>query len=169
MEQFLALCPRQHTAALSPGVAHHVGALQSCASQSCALPMLPLLGKGVDESGAKVKADPEKVKAFRESLAKLGDVYVSDAFGTAHRAHSSMVGDGFTIKASGFLVAKELEVIRPALAQEHGRGGGRTVPQPLATSRGLSQPPAHAQSLGLRQGARRAHEARACHSWRCAD
>lgn len=42
-------------------------------------------GKGVDASGAKVKADPAKVKAFRESLRKLADVYVNDAFGTAHR------------------------------------------------------------------------------------
>lgn len=38
-------------------------------------------GKGVDASGAKVKADPEKVKAFRASLRKLGDVYINDAFG----------------------------------------------------------------------------------------
>lgn len=38
-------------------------------------------GKGIDASGAKVKADPEKVKAFRSSLRKLGDVYVNDAFG----------------------------------------------------------------------------------------
>lgn len=38
-------------------------------------------GKGVDATGAKVKADPEKVKAFRDSLRKLGDVYINDAFG----------------------------------------------------------------------------------------
>ena len=38
-------------------------------------------GKGVDADGNKVKADPEKVKAFRESLRKLADVYVNDAFG----------------------------------------------------------------------------------------
>lgn len=38
-------------------------------------------GKGVDASGAKAKADPEKVKAFRASLRKLGDVYINDAFG----------------------------------------------------------------------------------------
>ncbi len=49
-----------------------------------------------------------QVKKFRSSLAKLGDVYVNDAFGTAHRAHSSMVGEGYEIRASGFLLKKEL-------------------------------------------------------------
>lgn len=48
------------------------------------------------------------MKKFRSSLAKLGDVYVNDAFGTAHRAHSSMVGEGYEIRASGFLLKKEL-------------------------------------------------------------
>lgn len=38
-------------------------------------------GKGLDASGAKVKAATEKVKAFRASLRKLGDVYINDAFG----------------------------------------------------------------------------------------
>jgi hypothetical protein len=47
-------------------------------------------GKGVVD-GAKVKADPAKVEEFRASLSKLGTCFVSDAFGTAHRAHSSMV------------------------------------------------------------------------------
>ena len=60
-------------------------------------------GKGVDAAGEKVKADKEKVKEFRASLRKLGDIYVNDAFGTAHRAHSSMVGEGYTTKARGAL------------------------------------------------------------------
>lgn len=38
-------------------------------------------GKGVDANGSKVKADSEKIKAFRASLRKLGDVYINDAFG----------------------------------------------------------------------------------------
>merc|ERR1712157_540309 len=45
-------------------------------------------GKGKDADGNKIKADPAKVAEFRQSLAKLADVYCSDAFGTAHRVHS---------------------------------------------------------------------------------
>ena len=44
-------------------------------------------GSGVSESGEKIKATKENVDAFRASLSKLGDLYVNDAFGTAHRAH----------------------------------------------------------------------------------
>lgn len=72
-------------------------------------------GKGVDASGNKVKASADAVKAFRESLRKLGDVYVNDAFGTAHRAHSSMMGDGFDQRAAGFLLKKELTYFAKAL------------------------------------------------------
>ncbi|XP_068933328.1 phosphoglycerate kinase 1-like [Petaurus breviceps papuanus] len=72
-------------------------------------------GKGKDASGAKITADPAKVEAFRASLSKLGDVYVNDAFGTAHRAHSSMVGVNLPQKACGFLMKKELEYFAKAL------------------------------------------------------
>ena len=72
-------------------------------------------GKGVDAEGNKTKAKPEDVAAFRASLAKLGDVYVNDAFGTAHRAHSSMVGEGYTQKACGALVQKELAAFSKVL------------------------------------------------------
>ncbi|KAG5327714.1 PGK kinase, partial [Pseudoatta argentina] len=72
-------------------------------------------GKGVDLDGSKIKADKAKVAEFRASLRKLGDVYINDAFGTAHRAHSSMMGDGFDIRASGFLLKKELAYFAKAL------------------------------------------------------
>merc|ERR1719163_2189347 len=72
-------------------------------------------GKGVDAEGNKTKAKPDDVAAFRASLAKLGDVYVNDAFGTAHRAHSSMVGEGFDAKVAGFLVEKELAAFSKVL------------------------------------------------------
>ena len=72
-------------------------------------------GKGVDATGQKFKATKEQIQAFSESLRKLGDVYVNDAFGTAHRAHASMLGTGFDVRASGFLLKKELAYFAKAL------------------------------------------------------
>merc|ERR1711907_272951 len=72
-------------------------------------------GKGVDEDGNKVKADKAEVAKFRASLAKLGDIYINDAFGTAHRAHSSMLGEGIATRAAGLLVAKELDAFAKIL------------------------------------------------------
>ena len=68
-----------------------------------------------DKEGKKTKADPAKVAEFREGLTKLGDVYVNDAFGTAHRAHSSMVGVKLSQRAAGFLMKKELDYFAKAL------------------------------------------------------
>ena len=65
-------------------------------------------GKVKLEDGSSKKADAAAVVAFRESLSKLGDVYVNDAFGTAHRAHSSVVGINLPEKAAGFLMEAEL-------------------------------------------------------------
>ncbi|KAF0695928.1 Aste57867_13276 [Aphanomyces stellatus] len=72
-------------------------------------------GKGKDKDGNKISASKDKVAAFRASLSKLGDVYVNDAFGTAHRAHSSMVGCDLPQKAAGFLMDKELVYFAKAL------------------------------------------------------
>ena len=50
--------------------------------------------------------------AFARKLAELGDVYVNDAFGTAHRAHASTEGvTHYLPSASGLLMTKELEVL----------------------------------------------------------
>ena len=72
-------------------------------------------GKAKNEDGTSTKADPEKVKAFRASLTKLGDVYANDAFGTAHRAHSSVVGVELPDKVAGFLMQKELDAFAAVL------------------------------------------------------
>jgi 3-phosphoglycerate kinase len=59
------------------------------------------------------KNDPD----FAKSLASLADVYVNDAFGTAHRAHASTAGVTKYLPAvAGFLMEKELEFLGKALA-----------------------------------------------------
>ena len=72
-------------------------------------------GKYVDAAGNKVKADPAKVAAFRKSFNQLGDLYVNDAFGAAHRAHSSVTGVDHKIRAAGYLMKKELDFFAKAL------------------------------------------------------
>ncbi|MDD5708257.1 MAG: phosphoglycerate kinase, partial [Kiritimatiellae bacterium] len=72
-------------------------------------------GKIKHKDGTSVKADPKAVEAFRASLSRLGDVYVNDAFGTAHRAHSSMVGVKLPVKAAGFLMEAELNAFAAVL------------------------------------------------------
>jgi 3-phosphoglycerate kinase len=61
---------------------------------------------------------PEKEPDFPDRLARLGDCYVNDAFGTAHRAHASMVAvaERFDRRAAGFLMAKEIEFFGRALS-----------------------------------------------------
>ena len=59
------------------------------------------------------KNDPE----FAKALADMADLYVSDAFGTVHRAHASTAGVAAYLPAvSGFLIEKELEIMGGALA-----------------------------------------------------
>ncbi len=62
--------------------------------------------------------DPEKEPEFLEKLAKLGDVYVNDAFGSAHRAHAStaLIAALFPGRAAmGQLIEKELSFLAPLL------------------------------------------------------
>ncbi len=65
----------------------------------------------------RFRAEEEKNDpAFAKDLASLADVYVNDAFGTAHRAHASTVGAADYLPAvSGFLIEKELKYLGEAL------------------------------------------------------
>ena len=72
-------------------------------------------GKVKREDGSSLTADPAAVAAFRASLTALGDVYVNDAFGTAHRAHSSIVGVNLPQRAAGYLMRKELDFLGRAV------------------------------------------------------
>lgn len=62
----------------------------------------------------ETKNDPQ----FASRLAALADVYVNDAFGTAHRAHASTVGVAELVKerAAGLLLKEELDNLEKALA-----------------------------------------------------
>jgi 3-phosphoglycerate kinase len=66
-----------------------------------------------------VRFHPEEEKndpAFAKELASLADLYVSDAFGTVHRAHASTAGVAAYLPAvAGFLIGKELGIMGKAL------------------------------------------------------
>jgi len=89
------------------------------------------IGVEVEEAVSKMKErdilmldnlrfHPEEEKndpAFAKALAKVADVYVDDAFGTAHRAHASTEGVTKYLPAvSGFLMEKEIDSLGKALA-----------------------------------------------------
>jgi phosphoglycerate kinase len=64
------------------------------------------------------KEERENDPQFSKELANMGDIFVNDAFGTAHRAHSSTVGVAkFLPAAAGFLMRKELEVLGKILTR----------------------------------------------------
>jgi len=65
----------------------------------------------------RFRAEEEKNdQGFSKELAQLGDLFVNDAFGTAHRAHASTVGIAeFLPGVSGFLIQKELDFMGKAL------------------------------------------------------
>jgi phosphoglycerate kinase len=71
------------------------------------------------EEKAAAKADMAvKQEVFAKELASLADIYVDDAFGTAHRAHASMavVTKFMDISAAGLLLEKEIEYLGNAIA-----------------------------------------------------
>jgi phosphoglycerate kinase len=67
------------------------------------------------------KEEEKNDPAFAAQLAKLGDVYVNDAFGTAHREHASTFGAPEAMKGKprviGFLIQKELKFLGEAVTQ----------------------------------------------------
>ena len=72
-----------------------------------------LLLENVRFHAAEEKNDP----AFAKALASLAEIYVNDAFGTAHRAHASTAGvaDYLETAVCGYLIQKEIEVMGKAL------------------------------------------------------
>ncbi len=90
---------------IGEAVEHRVEAMQ---------PGEVLLLENVRFHAGEEKNDPQLAK----SMARLGDLYVNDAFGTAHRAHASTAGvASFVAEACmGFLMEKELQYLKEELA-----------------------------------------------------
>lgn len=62
------------------------------------------------------EGEEKNEKKFTATLAKMGDVYVNDAFGTAHRAHATTAGLADFLPAyAGFLMEKEIAALSPLI------------------------------------------------------
>ena len=78
-------------------------------------------GSGLNPHGEKVKCTEGEVSAFKQALARLGDVFVFEGFGAAHRPHASIVGLAeakslIPTRVSGLLVEKEMAVFADVLS-----------------------------------------------------
>lgn len=88
-------------------------------------------------------AEEKNEAGFAQQLAALGDVYVNDAFGTAHRAHASTAGvaDYLQPAVCGFLLEKEVKFLGAALADPERPFvailGGAKVSDKIAVVRNL--------------------------------
>eukprot|EP00823_Brevimastigomonas_motovehiculus_P000058 TRINITY_DN10161_c0_g1_i1.p1 TRINITY_DN10161_c0_g1~~TRINITY_DN10161_c0_g1_i1.p1 ORF type:complete len:549 (+),score=187.75 TRINITY_DN10161_c0_g1_i1:192-1649(+) len=75
--------------------------------------------KEVKVDDDKVKATPEERKKFAEALASLGDIYVNEAFGAAHRPHTSVSLIPLPIKVAGLCLKKEMDVFSHVMSAPH--------------------------------------------------
>ena len=92
--------------------AHDVVGEDAAAKAAALQPGQILLLENTRFEKGETKNDPE----FAKKLASFADIYVSDAFGTVHRAHASTAGVAAYLPAvSGFLIEKELRVMGGAL------------------------------------------------------
>jgi phosphoglycerate kinase len=95
---------------------------------------------------------------FTHALARLGDVYITDAFGTAHRKHASTYGVPLLTpeRGMGFLIEKELKFLAPLLSKPERPFfavlGGSKVSDKIKTLEALSR-----QVQGLLIGGAMAH------------
>src|ERR1700676_3616145 len=78
------------------------------------------------------KEEEANDKGFAEALSRLGEIYVNDAFGAAHRAHASTAGVAAYLPQAGMglLMARELQYLHEKLADP-----GRPFPGVLGGSR----------------------------------
>ncbi|WP_314744149.1 phosphoglycerate kinase, partial [Treponema lecithinolyticum] len=91
----------------------------SCLGQKNAVDALPAGGIMMLENtrfeAGETSKDMEEQKTMAKELASYGDIYVNDAFGTAHRAHASTatIAEFVKVKVGGFLMEKEVKYLEP--------------------------------------------------------
>ncbi|MGJ3240450.1 MAG: phosphoglycerate kinase [Anaerolineae bacterium] len=87
---------------------------------SDAIAKLPDGGVILLENTRYHKAEKKNEPEFAAALAEHGDIFVNDAFGTAHRAHASNVGVASKLEAvAGFLLEKEIDYLDNAVENPH--------------------------------------------------
>ncbi|OJF76821.1 MAG: phosphoglycerate kinase [Treponema sp. CETP13] len=95
------------------------GAVLGCKDKVDALPAggVMMLENTRFEKGEKSK-DAAEMDAMAKELSTYGDVYVNDAFGTAHRAHASTaaIAKYMDVKVGGFLMEKEVKYLDPMVS-----------------------------------------------------
>ncbi len=98
-----------------------VSFLPSCMGQKAAIDALPEGGVAMLENtrfhDEETHKDLDKQRILARELASYGDVYVNDAFGTAHRAHASTatIAEFTPVKVGGFLMEKEVAYLEGVL------------------------------------------------------
>ena len=91
----------------------------ACFGQKAAVDALPeggvLMLENTRFNPEETSKDTEEQKKLARELATYGDVYVNDAFGTAHRAHASTatIAQFMDVKVGGFLMEKEVKYLEP--------------------------------------------------------
>lgn len=114
--------PKYSMAPTAPALAELLGQevqfVEDCIGPAAeeAVASLPDSGVLILENTRFHKGETKNDAEMAEHLAKLGDVFVMDAFGSAHRAHSSTVGvTDYLPAVAGFLMEKELDYLATAL------------------------------------------------------
>ncbi len=104
-----------HLAELISAPVHFVGETVGLEAEAAAAELQPGAVL-VLENTRFIKGETKNDQAMAEQLGRLGDVFVNDAFGSAHRAHASTEGVAQHLPAvAGFLMEKELEYLGGAL------------------------------------------------------
>lgn len=104
---------------LAKVLGREVAFAEGCFGQKAVVDALPeggvLMLENTRFNGEETSKDTEEQKKLAQELATYGDVYVNDAFGTAHRAHASTatIAQFMNVKVGGFLMEKEVQYLEP--------------------------------------------------------